>query len=42
VSKDMVFPILITDKGWHRIPLEDGREGWIADTAVRLVSGHIL
>lgn len=36
VSKDMVFPILITEKGWHRIPLEDGREGWIADTAVRV------
>jgi len=36
VSKDMTFPILTTDKGWHRIPLEDGREGWIADTAVRV------
>jgi uncharacterized caspase-like protein len=36
VSKDMTFPILTTDKGWHKIPLEDGREGWIADTAVRV------
>jgi uncharacterized caspase-like protein len=36
VSKDMVFSILTTDKGWHKIPLEDGREGWIADTAVRV------
>jgi SH3-like domain-containing protein len=36
VSKDMVFSILTTDKGWHKIPLEDGREGWIADTAVRI------
>ena len=36
MSKDMVFPILTTDKGWHKIPLEDGREGWIADTAVRV------
>jgi hypothetical protein len=36
VSKDMTFPLLTTDKGWHRIPLEDGREGWIADTAVRV------
>src|SRR5438094_918762 len=36
VSKDMAFPILTTDKGWHKISLEDGREGWIADTAVRV------
>ncbi|MSQ48568.1 MAG: hypothetical protein EXR78_09355 [Deltaproteobacteria bacterium] len=36
VSKDMAFPILTTDKGWHKIPLEDGREGWIADTGVRV------
>ena len=36
MSKDMVFPTLATDKGWHKIPLEDGREGWIADTAVRV------
>ena len=25
VSKDMAFPILATDKGWHKIPLEDGQ-----------------
>jgi Caspase domain len=32
----MAFPILTTEKGWHEILLEDGREGWIADTAVRV------
>jgi uncharacterized caspase-like protein len=32
----MAFPILTTEKGWHKILLEDGREGWIADTAVRV------
>ena len=34
-----IFPLLASQSGWHQIRLEDGREGWVAASAVRLDQG---
>lgn len=35
VPRGTRFASLATQQGWHRIRLDDGREGWIADTVVQ-------
>ena len=39
VPQGAIFPVLTSQWGWLQIRLEDGREGWIATSAVRLDQG---
>jgi N-acetylmuramoyl-L-alanine amidase len=39
VPQGAIFPVLASQSGWHQIRLEDGREGWVATSAVRVDQG---
>jgi uncharacterized caspase-like protein len=39
VPQGAIFPVLASQSGWHQLRLEDGREGWVAASAVRLDQG---
>src|SRR5712692_10190524 len=39
VPQGATFSRLETRKGWYRILLEDGREGWVARAVARVESG---
>ena len=39
VPQGAIFPVLASQTGWHQIRLEDGREGWVATSAVHLDQG---
>jgi Caspase domain/Bacterial SH3 domain len=39
VPQGAIFPVLASQTGWHQIRLEDGREGWVAASAVRVDQG---
>src|SRR5262245_22355701 len=39
VPQGALFPVLASQSSWHQIRLEDGREGWVATSAVRVDQG---
>jgi len=39
VPQGAIFPVLASQSGWHQSRLEDGREGWVATSAVRVDQG---
>lgn len=39
VPQGAIFPVLTSQSGWYQIRLEDGREGWVAVSAVRVDQG---
>ena len=39
VPQSAIFPVVARQSGWHQIRLEDGREGWVAASAVRVDQG---
>src|SRR5215468_4650135 len=42
VQQGMTFALLETRKGWYKILLDDGHEGWIAQAAVQVQPGRGL
>ena len=39
VPQGAIFPVLETQEDWHKILLEDGREGWITHEVARMRAG---
>jgi hypothetical protein len=39
VPQGAIFPVVASQSGWHQIRLEDGREGWVAASAVQVDQG---
>jgi SH3 domain-containing protein len=41
VAQGTTFALLETRQGWYRVLLDDGREGWVAQSVVKLERGLV-